>query len=170
MSMNGDLGPDRGELDTDVYNAAWEQTIDDMEALEEELAEEGWETLSIITGYTKPMAPRHGDTDRFGLVYVIPGDKAELFEAAIADGTFPRYDVFRQEVNARLFVVTELLDPETKTAVLLAGNFWVHDAQSLIDTAGTEDEMYTHVQKLDETQLGSFRHDKPEKFFPELDE
>lgn len=170
MSTNGDPGPDPGRLNTEVYNAAWEQTIEDVEAIEDELADEGWETLSIITGQTLPMAPRHGDTDRFGIVYVVPGDKAEPFEATVADKTFPQYDVFRQEVNGRLFVVTELLDPETKTAVLLAGSFWTHDAEHLIDTVEEKDEMYTYVQKLDETQLGSFQHDEPAKFFSKLDD
>ncbi|MFC7081917.1 DUF7529 family protein [Halorussus caseinilyticus] len=40
-------------------------------------------------------------------------------------------------------------------------------APGLVKTALEEDEMYTHVQKLDKTHLGSFRHDDVEKFFPE---
>lgn len=170
MSTNGEPGPKAGDIDTEVYKAAWEQTIDDVEALEDELTEEGWETLSIIAGQTAPMGPNDGDTDRFGIVYVIPGDEAEPFQQAVADGTFPKYDVFRREVNAREFVVTELLDPETETAVLLAGNFWTYEAEGLINTAESRDEMYTHVQTLDGTQLGSFQHDEPAKFFPKLDE
>jgi hypothetical protein len=168
MTAPDELGRGKESLETDALSGAWNETLEDMWAMADELDAEGWETLSVVADHTGPEGPEHGDTDRFGLVYVIPGNEAESFEAAI-EGSFPRYDVFRQEVNGRVFMVTELLDPDTETAILIAGNFWSHETDPLVAAARDEGEMYTHVQKLDETQLGSFRHDKPEKFFPELD-
>jgi hypothetical protein len=169
MTAPDELSRGKESLETGPLNAAWNETLEDMWAMADELDAEGWDTLSVAADHTGPEGPEHGETDRFGLVYVIPGNEAESFEAT-ATGSFPRYDVFRQEVNGRVFVVTELLDPETETAILVAGNFWRHETDPLVAAVREAGEMYTHVQKLDGTQLGSFRHDEPAKFFPELDE
>ena len=93
--------------------------------------------------------------------------EAEPFSEAVETGKFPEYRVFRNEMQGRIFMLTQLLDPETETAILIAGNFETRHAPGLVKTALKEDMMYTHVQKLDQTHLGSFRHDDVEKFFPE---
>ena len=162
--------PDYAEqiaANADVHKNAWQRTLDDMEALGEELEEDGWEVLTIASGHTAPTNPDAGETDRFGFVHVVPANKAEPFEEAVETGSFPKYRVFRNEMSGRVFMVTQLLDPDTETAILIAGNFPVRHAAGLVKTALTEDEIYTHVQKLDRTHLGSFRHDDVEKFFPD---
>jgi len=68
-----------------------------------------------------------------------------------------------------VFVVTVFLDPDSETAILIAGTYERHLSAELAQAASEADEMYTHVQTLDGTQLGSFRHDDPEKFFPGAD-
>lgn len=152
-----------------VHTSAWAATIDDMLAMAEEMEENGWDTVTITAGDTGAESPDAGDTDRFGLTYVVPDNKAEAFEEAFEGREFPRYEVYRAEREGRSFVLTVLLDPETATAILLAGNYELRTAGGCIRAAIEADAMYTHVQLLDGTHLGSFRHEDYEKFFPESD-
>jgi 1,2-phenylacetyl-CoA epoxidase PaaB subunit len=166
----GDDQPDYAEqiaASADVHKSAWQRTLDDMEAMAEDLEADGWEVLTIAAGHTAPTNPDAGATDRFGFVHVVPGNKAEPFEAAVETGKFPKYQVFRNEVDGRVFMLTQLIDPDTETTILIAGNFPVRNAAGLVKTALKEGEIYTHVLKLDKTHLGSFRHDDVEKFFPD---
>ncbi|USZ66790.1 hypothetical protein NGM10_08595 [Halorussus salilacus] len=165
----GDDEPDYAEqisASASVHKNAWQRTLDDMKAMADDLADEGWDVVTIGAGHTAPTNPDVGDSDRFGLVYVVPGNEAEEFERAFERGEFPKYRVFRNEMQGRVFIVTQLLDPESEQAILIAGNFEVRHAAGLVKNAIKEDEMYTHVQKLDKTHLGSFRHEDVEKFFP----
>jgi hypothetical protein len=63
-----------------------------------------------------------------------------------------------------------LYDQATKQAILLAGNYELIHANPLIATAMKQGEMYTHVQLLDSTHLGSFRHEQWKPFFPDGDQ
>lgn len=153
----------------EVHSSAWEATIDDMLAMAEEMEENGWDVVAITAGDTVAESPEAGDTDRFGLSHVIPDNKAEAFEEAFEGREFPRYEVYRAEREGRSFVLTVLLDPDSSTAILIAGNHDLRNAGGCIRAAIEEDAMYTHVQLLDGTHLGSFRHEDYEKFFPESD-
>ncbi|WP_158058531.1 DUF7529 family protein [Halorussus halophilus] len=165
----GDDEPDYAEqiaANADVHKNAWQQTLDDMKALGEELESEGWDVQTIGAGHVAPTNPDAGGSDRFGLVYVIPDNMADEFEQAVETGSFPQYQVFRNEMQGRVFQVTKLLDPETEQAILLAGSYELRHAPGMVKTALERDEMYTHVQTLDQTHLGSFRHEDVETFFP----
>jgi hypothetical protein len=165
----GDEGPDYAEriaASADVHSNAWQQTVEDMDAIAEELEDEGWDVLTVAAGHTAPTNPDAGATDRFGLVHVVPGNKADDIEETVETGSFPQYRVFRKEMQGRVFMVTQLLDPESEQAILIAGNFELRHAPGLVKSALEEEEMYTHLQKLDKTHLASFRHDEVENFFP----
>ncbi|MFW5965294.1 MAG: DUF7529 family protein [Halodesulfurarchaeum sp.] len=171
MPNAGSDGPDaESELAfAETHKSAWQQTLDDAEAMAEQYRSEGWETVLVPTGHTGPEARSHGQTDRFGLVVVIPGNKREAFEAAFERGTFPTYDVKVAESAGRVFYLTELLDPEAGIALLLVGNYRLPDAKGLIRAAEDADRMYTHVRMLDGTHLGSFEHEEWRKFFPRVE-
>lgn len=154
-----------GEVDT-----AWSRTVGELRLLEEDLEADGWEVAAIIAGHVAPEPPAAGDTDRFGLVYVIPGDDAETFNDTFRAGEFAEYEIFRQRLGQRLFLVTKLSDPHARTAILLAGNVDLTQSSALIETARDREVLYTHVQLLDGTVLGSFRHEDPSLFFEELAE
>lgn len=161
---------DRGEriaAGAGAEKEAWAATLDDMHALAAEYEEQGWETITIQSGSTTPRGPRDDD-DRFGLFYVSPGNKADAFVDAIEAGEFPEYEVYRAEQDGNVFLVLELLDPETETAIFIAGTFALRHALSCVREAVEQEAMYTHVQKLDGTPLGSFRHDEYDSFFPSI--
>ncbi|WP_129114162.1 DUF7529 family protein [Halegenticoccus tardaugens] len=153
----------------DVEKSAWEATLSDMKAIAADLEAEGWTTLAVAAGDTAPENPDSGASDRFGLSHVIPGNDAEEFVRLFEAGGFPRYEVHRAEASSRVFLVTTLLDPDRKVAILVAGTFERRHATGCIRAAKEAGKMYTHVQKLDGTHLGSFEHDDYEKFFPEAD-
>ncbi|SEK99408.1 DUF7529 family protein [Haloferax larsenii] len=163
-------GVDHGErlaANAGAEKEAWAATLEDMQALASELEDDGWSTITIQAGSTAPMG-RSGDDDHFGLVYVIPGNKAEPFSEAVEAGDFPEYEVYRAEQSGKVFLVTEYRDPETKTVILIAGMYALRNAVGCARAAVEEEMLYTHVQKLDATHLGSFRHDDYEKFFPSI--
>ncbi|PSP87531.1 hypothetical protein BRC78_06495, partial [Halobacteriales archaeon QH_8_68_33] len=67
-----------------------------------------------------------------------------------------------------LFLVTEVADTDAERAVYLAGAVDLGVAGDLRETAAEAGELHSHVQLLDWTHLGSFRHDDPAAFFPSL--
>ena len=160
---------ERIATNADALKGAWSATLSDMEALAEEYETDGWETITVPAGHTAPTSPESGDDGRFGLVYVISGNYAEEVTDAIEAGAFPRYDVFRNESGGQVFLVTVLADPETETAIFVAGGFERRNARGLMNAAEEAGTMYTHLQKLDGTPVGSFEHDDPQKFFPATD-
>lgn len=157
---------DRIAASAEVHKGAWQQTLEDMKATAEELDAEGWDVVSIAASHTAPTNPDAGETDRWGFVHVIPDNEAGPFEQAFEAGTFPEYRVFRNEMQGRIFMLTQLLDPDSGTAILVASNFETRHAPGLVKTALKEGHVLTHVQTLDGTHLGSFRHDDVETFFP----
>lgn len=153
----------------DRHRNAWQRTLADLTRREAELDDDGYDVVAIAAGHVAPVHPDAGETDRFGLVHVIPGNDAEAFREAFDAGDYPEFQVYRTEVTGRVFLVTELRDPESRRAILLAGNYELRKAAPLVTAAKEVGETYTHVQTLDETYLGSFRHEAYEKFFPHAD-
>lgn len=171
MPTTGDGVDDADQVaaHADRNRNAWQRTLDDMEALAAELDDDGWAVVTVAAGHTAPKSRNVGDTDEYGLVHVVPGNRAEALTEACYRGTFPRYEVYRGSTETRVFLVTELLDPDVETAILIAGNFRRRDARGLVRTVDETERMYTHLQKLDGTRLGSFEHDDYGKFFPQAD-
>lgn len=148
-----------------VHSEAWQATIEDMQETAAELESNGWSVLTLTAGDTSVEAPSDGESDRFGMVYVIGDDDGEAFKEAHDAGSFPRYEVYRGERAGRVFLVTVLLDPGTETAILLAGTYEREEARGCLQAAAEAGTMYTHLHLLDGTHLGSFEHERYEKFF-----
>lgn len=164
-------GPDPAErlaADSEVHADAWQQTLDDMWALEADLQEEGWDTLETAAGHTAPVAPEH-EKGHWGLVHVVPDSDAAAIGDAVEAGAFPRYDVYRTDVDGRVFAVTVLLDPDAETAVLIANQFERRRADALVEHAGDVGHVATVVRRLDGTVVAQVRHEDPAKFFPRDD-
>jgi len=152
---------------------AWRLTNEDMEAIAAERREEGWDVTTVTAVHTNPVSRGEGtDPERFGFVYIVPDNHADEFRAAYerAGGAFPDYVVYRREVNQSGFLVTELMDPDTETIILVAGQYDRRRAGGLVKSAIEEGEMYTYAETIDGTELGWFYHDDFDPFFPSDDE
>lgn len=145
---------------------AWQRTLQELDSMEAELVEGGWDVVAIPVGHAAPEPPDAGREGRFGFVHVIPGNYESAFRDAFEPGGFERYNVFRQEAGGQVFFILQLLNPATDAAILLAAQFTEHHGQHLESAAEAEGVVYTHVQTLDGTHLGTFRHDDPDRFFP----
>ncbi|MFC4359834.1 hypothetical protein ACFO0N_17960 [Halobium salinum] len=168
----GEDDPDYAErisASAEATRNAWGATLEEMEAMAEELADEGWETVTIAAGHTAPENPNSGEGDRFGLTHVVPDNKAEEFEALFEPGAFTRYEVYRNDADGREFVLTVLYDDDREAAIFVAGSYELRHAGGCVSAAKEAGKMYTHVQTLDGTHLGSFEHDDYEMFFPHAD-
>lgn len=150
--------------------SAWRLTLAELRRLEEELEDDGWQVAAVPAGHVAPEPPGAGESERFGLVHVVSGEDSEAFEAAFEAGTFGAYEVFRRRVGSHLFLLTKLTAPEERVAILLAGSVDLTQAEALVAAARSRGELFTHVQLLDGSHLGSFQHDDPSLFFPGFDE
>jgi hypothetical protein len=162
-------GAERLAADAAGNKRAWQATLDDVDELAADRAADGWEVVTVVAGHTEPRPGEAGGSDRYGLVHVVSGRDADAFATAYERGDYPRYDVYRGTTDTRLFLVTECLDPGSRTAILVAGSVRRDDARRLARTAARTGRMYTHVRTLDGTHLGSFEHAAPEKFFAVTD-
>lgn len=142
----------------------WERTLAELEARAEELREAGWQVASVPAAHVTAEPPEAGDSDRFGYVYVAPGSAEEMFREAFDAGEFDSFELFRRRVGDTEYLLTELTDTEEGVAILLAGGVDNGDIDAVRRAAEAEGAMYSHVQLLDYTHLGSFRHD-PGPFF-----
>jgi len=147
--------------------SAWARTLASATEMEAEMREDGWEVVTMRAGHVAPEPPNHGDTDRFGFVYVAQGEDAEAFRDAVERADFDGYEVFNRREGENLFVLTRMTDADGRLALLLVGTVNLSQAGDLAAAARERGEMYSHVQLLDGTLLGSFRHDGPDAFLPE---
>lgn len=157
MSHNGAPSP--------VAKDAWERTLKDAERTAEDLADDGWTTLTVPTGAVTVKSPSAGDTNRFGFIHIVPGNYADEYDETFSDGNYTSYDVFRKEIEREVYFITVLYAPDSRKAVLLAGAFLSGQQDKLKEVAAEEGEVYTHLQRLDGTHLSSVKHEQFEKFF-----
>lgn len=157
------------EDDTTSTESAWGRTVAEMRELATRLETEGLEVATVRAGNTAPVPPSAGASERFGLVHTVSGDDEAAVRAVLQDATVKEYTVHSRSVSSTAFVVTQLTAPAAGRALLIAGVVETDEAAELREAAHDREEMYTHVQLLDWTHLGSVRHDDPAAFFPEED-
>lgn len=156
--------------ETEDTSDDWQRAVRDMRAMAMDREENGFETLTIPAGDTTPKPPSSGETERFGLSHLIPGDTVERFQTLYEEGEFTETDVYQARVDGNIFIVTEVRDPDARLAVFVAGAYRMRHAPALVRTATERDEMYSHVRTLDGTHLGTFEHDDVSAFFPDPEE
>lgn len=148
---------------------AWAQTNEEMESIADYRRDEGWDVTSMPAVHTSPVGREQGDDDDFGLAYVIPDNHADAFTDAFERGSFPRYEVYRNEIDGYVYLVTEFLDPESDTCILIAAQYDLQLAEGMVRSALDEGAIYSIAKTIDGTELGSVRHDEVEPFVPYLD-
>ncbi|MFB6253500.1 MAG: hypothetical protein ABEI06_02705 [Halobacteriaceae archaeon] len=151
---------------SDIDRNAYEKTLNEMDKLAENLEEKGIDTLSIPSGSIGCETKNMGDSDRFGFIHVIPGNFAESFQEFFEYDEYDKYDVYRNELQNNVYLLLSLYSNDNAKAVLLAGAYKIPEAKALYNDSREEECTFTHVQKLDRTHLGSFKHFNFEKFFP----
>lgn len=166
MSGSGNESMDP-EPTSRAVKQAWALTLEDMEAIAEERRAEGWDVVATQSVHTTPVSKSMGaDPERFGLVHVVPGNHAEAFAEAADRGEFDEYLAYRNEVEGSVFLVTELVDADTETILLVASHYYRHRADGMIQSVLEEGAIYTIARTLDGTELGRFRHEEWEPFVP----
>ena len=145
----------------------WGRTLETATEMAAELRSEGWSVETVRAAHVAPEPPSHGETDRFGFVYLAQGEVADDVRAAVAEGEFDGYELFTHRDGSDLYAVTRLTDRDRDLAVLLVGAIDLTTAGELAAVARDRGEMYSHVQLVDGTHLATFRHDDADPFFPE---
>jgi len=145
----------------------WSQTLRSATEMADQLRADGWEVVTVRAAHVAPEPPTHGDSDRFGFVYLAQGSVSDEVREAVADGDFDGYELFTHRDGSDLYTVTRVTDGDGRLAVLLVGTVDLTQADRLASAARERGVMYSHVQLLDGTHLGGFRHDDPDPFFPE---
>ena len=148
-------------------SAGLERTIEDMNAMAADREEAGYETLTVAAGDTSPKTPTTGESDEWGLSYVVPGNVADEFVALRERAEFDEIGVYQADENGVRFIVTECLDHDEQIALFIAGAFRLQFAAPLVRTSLDRGHLYTHLKKLDGTHLGTIDHDDPDAFFPD---
>lgn len=145
----------------------WARTLTAATEMTEELRDDGWEVVTVRAGHVAPEPPEHGDSDRFGFVYLAQGEDADAFTDAIEDGEFDGYEVFNRRQGSDLYTLTRVTDADRRLAVLLVGTVNLAHAEDLAAAARERGAMYSHVQLLDGTHLGTFEHEDPTDLLPD---
>lgn len=153
-----------------VHTEAWKQTLEDMEAIAEDRREDGWDVLTVIAAHTDTVTPGMGEEDYFGLVHIIPNNHAEEFSEMYDSDRFTEYLAYGAEVQAFMYVVTELIDPESQASILIASQYDMALSRGLIEAAEEAGVLYTHVKTIDGTILGSFEHEEYEPLITRPDD
>lgn len=167
--LEGEATPDAPDGITGnpaLQKEAFQATLTELDELADEMAADGWETAAVPAVQAAPESPAAGSTDRWGVVFTVPGNVVEELETAFAAGEFPEYDVYRRTVDRELFLVVVYRDPASGTAVLVAGGLPMAYSDPLLETVDDQGTVHTHVRTLDDTVIASFVHDDPGKFFP----
>lgn len=174
--MAGD-DPDDGPVpgaspgpDPERIQAAWQGTLEDMSAMADARREQAWDVAAVPSGDTAPEHSDVGDTDRFGLTFVVPEDHAGRFRTLFQRGSYPTYEVFRREMEGRVFLVVEYRDEEEELSILAAGQYDRRNAARMTRDAADAGEFFTHFQTVAGDHLGTFRHDDHHKFVPDADD
>lgn len=168
MSDRGGLGPHQQRVaDPDgSLTEAWEQTLEDMEAIAEDRREDGWEVLSVIAIHTDTVSIDMNEHDDFGLMHILPDSQAEDFEEAYDPDEFTEFLVYGSLIEGFLYNVTEFIDPEAEESILVASRIDLKRAQGLYESVLDKGVLYSHMKKVDGTYVGTFEHEEYEPLLP----
>lgn len=145
---------------------AMTRTVEEARQLADQRRADGWEAVVVPAADTAAV-PSDAEADGWGFVHIVPDNYAEQVSAAFRAGSFPRYDVYRRRIGETVCFVTELLDPDTETVVLVAGKYNTGEAGGLYREATREGVVQTRLQRLDGDVLATIEHEAVEKFFPD---
>lgn len=151
---------------TDAEKAGWAATLEELSTLADQRREAGWTVVRTQAGNTAPEPPDAGDTDRFGLVHVVPGDAADELTDLFEDADIDEFETYRRTLGDTCYLITELRDTERERCVLVAAAYDVSEAGALADHAAEVGHIFTRFQRLDGSLVAEVRHEAYEKLLP----
>lgn len=154
------------ELTADVLNVGWGQAVQEMRAMAADRESKGFETLTIPSGNTAPIAPSQGDDNRIGLSHLVDRSDGQAFSAVYEGRQFTDTGVYQAADGGHVFMVTEHIDYDDEAIIFIAGTYRMMDAADLVRAAMDRGKLYTYVRKLDRSILGTFVHEDVSAFFP----
>ncbi|WP_254862395.1 DUF7529 family protein [Halovivax gelatinilyticus] len=162
MPGNEEIDPhvERRKDPEGVHTETWKRVLEQMDAIADDRRDDGWEVLTIMAGHTNTVGRDGDESKKFGLCHIVPNKKAEAFEDFYDEETFTEYLAYGTSVGVFMYVVTELIDPTNDRSVLIASRYDMSYAKAMIQDAEREGVLYTHVQTLDGTVIGSFEHEE----------
>lgn len=150
---------------------AWEQTLEDMEAIAADRRDDGWEVLTVTAAHTDTVSRDMGDHDDFGLFLVVPDNHAEAFAEMYDSDEFTEFLVYGAEIEQLMNVVIELIDPDDERSILLACQYDLALMRGgMAQNAMEEGVLYTHVKTIDGTVIGTFEHEEYEPLLPQVEQ
>mgnify|MGYP006273357803 CR=1 FL=1 len=155
---------------SESIKSSWERTVEDMRAMAADREEKGFSTVTAVAGDTAPVAPQMGESDEFGLTFIISGNEAEDFEASYQGSDFTETGVYQSTREGHVYIVVECIDMEAKEIIYITGAYEMRAAPELVRAATDREKMYTRVKTIDHTEVGVFEHDDVSAFFPDPDE
>jgi len=173
VETSEDRDPDDAERIASSHRTikdGWQRTLEDMTAMAANREDKGFQTLTVPAGDAAPEPPHVGDDERWGISFVLPGNKADQFAEFGRTCEFDDVGVYQATGSGQVFLVVELVDTDDSVAVFVAGQYEMRHAPDLVRTAMDEGVMYVHAQELDGTHLGTVKHDDPYDFFPDPEE
>lgn len=172
QSPNGGRPSDAEQLSqtSESVKSSWERTVQDMKAMAADREEKGFSTFSVVAGDTAPVSPQMGESDDFGLTYIISGSEVDGFEESYLGNEFTETGVYQSSQEGHMYIVTECIDMDAEEIIFLAGAYQIRNAPGLVRAATDRGEMYSRVKTIDHTEIGVFEHTDVSAFFPDPDE
>lgn len=161
-SMNRDDAEDphiqRRKDPSGQKTAAWEQTLEDMDTIASERKEEGYDVLTLMAAHTDTVSIDMGDHDDYGLFHIVPNNQATDFEDVYESDAFTEYFAYGTDVQGYMYLVTEMRDAENQRVILLASQYDMTRADSMVQSAEQEGILPQHVKTIDGTTLAIIEH------------
>lgn len=152
---------------TETGVSEWEQTLAELNALDAEYQDDGWETISVQAGHTAALGPEEGDSDRAEFVYTVPDSAADRLFTAIESNEFTQFTVYRDETGSARYHIVELTEPDQRLVMMIAGAVDRTQLDGFQETVRSAGVIYTKFRRLDGQVTGVFQHDDPGIFFAE---
>lgn len=138
---------------------AWKRVLEEMDEIADARDADGWDVLTLVANHTNTLAKSDETEDRWGLGHIVPTSDAEAFESVYDPDRFTEYLAYGRPIQTYMHLVTEFLDPERQESILIASRYDKRMAKEMIQSAKSEDRLYTHVQTIDGTIVGRYEHE-----------
>jgi len=142
-----------------VHAEAWQQTLDEMDALAADRRADGWEVLTVMAAHTDTVSRDMREHDRFGLSHIVPDSDADAFAELYDEDAFDEYLAYGTEVEQYMYLVTELVDAERERSIMIASQYDTTFAPGMVENAREEGVLHTYVKRIDGTILATVDHE-----------